>query len=109
MSYYADGYGYLKVKKNLYVSVKELNEVCKELWISDGGDNSICVEFEGNYYEDGIYDDLEILREYFEGGYIDFRGEDYTFWRFKLEDGSWVEYGGEIVYSKVGSKVSKNQ
>lgn len=102
MGYCADGGGLLTLKPN--TNVDELNN---KLANSSGclsyhiDDNEIEFWCEDKYWEDGIYEDLEIVKPYIVSGELEFVGEDNANWRIRFDSDTqeWVEESAMIDYN----------
>lgn len=101
MGYCADGGGLLTLKPN--TNVGELNDKLAN------GSGALSYQVYGNeiefwcedkYYEDGVYEDLEIVKPYIVSGELEFTGEDNAVWRicFNPDTQEWIEENGTIVY-----------
>lgn len=101
MGYCADGGGLLTLKPN--TNVDELNNK-----LANGSgclsyqfdDNEIEFWCEDKYWEDGVYEDLEIVKPYIVSGELEFAGEDGAIWRIRFDSDTqeWIEENGTIVY-----------
>lgn len=101
MGYCANGGGFLTLKPN--TNVDELNNK-----LANGSgclsyqfyDNVIEFWCEDKYWEDGVYEDLEIVKPYIVSGELEFAGEDGAMWRISFDPDTqeWIEENGIIVY-----------
>ena len=114
MGYYANGYGEIQLKEeNFQKFVSDANEVLEigctsieELILWMGFEYYNDTDIEGTIYElhfDNKYRDYEmedfteVLAKY-TNGYIEFHGEDGTYWKFVMKDGVAKEMYGSVYY-----------
>ena len=111
MGYYADGNGYVTVRKLEDKRMDELENVLKDCGccfdydISDNANHTeVCLNFYEKYYGDSVEELLNNLIQFgIVDGEVEFSGEDYCHWRFKWYDkpkGHWEEQNGHVVYDE---------
>lgn len=106
MGYYANGYGYFEVKDTDTIVddfAKAMTDIEDEtcnykitLWEND---MAIDFAYHGKYHEEDVREVLDVLTPLVEdGSMMEFSGEDGSLWAFILENGTWVEKQGYVVY-----------
>lgn len=108
MGYYAHGYGYFEALDSKDVPDR-FTEAMKGVQLTGDTDVNLdarpygCwIEFrycDQKYWEDEVTTILNALTPLVvEGSMMEFTGEDDALWAFILENGTWVEKNGHVVY-----------
>lgn len=103
MGYYASGEGHVVAKAEN--DVQEIKSILEEYDLLDSYRSpfdspvEIGIVFEySKYYDEDIYEVLELIAGKVKEGEIRFVGDDDCQWKFKFKDGRWEEKNGEVLF-----------
>lgn len=99
MGYCAYGGGFVNLKNGVNIPEEILDSLENVFDHVDLNDSFIelSTDYE-KYYEDGLYEVLELLTPFIDGGELTYTGEDDYHWKIAFNNGRWNEYPGKIVY-----------
>lgn len=99
MGYYANYSGGIYLTK-CPEEAEHLGKDTFENFEVDADGSVVCMSFGGyeKYYEDTVYEFLDLIKPYTLRGSIEYKGEDDAMWRFVYKDDGWEEQSGRIMY-----------
>ena len=109
MGYYADYDGNITFKDKLPTELIKAGQDEFETFHYDEVRNEAEVCGHDKYYEDSVYDFLQLIEPYTKAGEIEYQGEDNCFWRFIFKGGKWDEENGSIYYETELPQIKTNE
>lgn len=109
MGYYAYYGGNVTFKEKLSEELIKAGQDEFETFHYDEVRNEVEICGHDKYYEDSVYNFLQLIEPYTKSGEIEYQGEDNSFWRFKFIRNKWDEESGHVYYESEVPQIKTNE